>query len=217
MITDDLGPGLYSGCCRVNYQGEPAYMTVAHGGPKADDYTFPGCTDTDITGLQVYQGSEQIPLGNIAEYDYDKDFSIIVPDDYENDLSPRVHPGEGPVFGHVTEDGVDDSMGEPVRKFGACTGSVLAGDLYDHRLWGPCGGAWKTKYVFSKGHPCAGDSGGPNYIIESLVGNGRIVGLIGSTWGKMGDHSTIAPAFYEIANDETYDVSVGDGYLDQCS
>lgn len=202
----------------VQYDGNPMLMTCAH--PIPDDYTYPGCSSKDIIGQTMYQGSRNNgtelgpKFGEIVEYDYDKDFVIIDPVHYDGTISGEPAPDEQDktYFGHITRDGLDqyeDDYDHQPNSYGSRTGDTVNANLYKHREWGPCGGAWETRYVYIDEYQvCHGDSGSPFFIKDDVLGVGEVIGLLGHMWGGRHKYDyRLGPAAYEIA--DNYPISFG--------
>lgn len=200
----------YTGSCQVQYDGSPMYLTVAHG--PADNYELYECSDDDLTGDVVYQGDSETPLGEIYAYDYDLDMAVIDP--YDDNLSDKLIPEDYTVFGHVSEDGVADykSSGETIYFFGAKRGERTSGTIRKQFQWTPC---WENDssvdqpYIrFNDINPCYGDSGGPYYVIDDILGIGNILAIISIHHSGCADWNTSrGPAAFEMVNDHPMDFS----------
>lgn len=198
----------YTGTWPIDYDGNSAYLTVSHG--PADDYNTGDCPSGSILGAEITQGEFQEPLGQVVEYDYQQDFSVVDPYDGVN-LSDEIVPEDVSVYGHVTEDGVDSYQadGTTTHLYGARSDQKLNHQIVSHFDWNPCeqstDGPNTAPYVrFEGASGCGGDSGGPHYVTDSLLGIGTILALFGPNYGGClynGTESSRCPAAYGIANE----------------
>lgn len=183
----------HSWTCQVQYGGDTALLTAAHG--------FNGCDcDVDITGHELLHHDRF--LGNVVEYDNYMDFAV-VDDQSDINLSDTVTDEDYSIIGTYTKDGLEElrSNGDTVYHYGArtCRTSGVIERIYPH--WGgPCGNANEIG-IRSSAETDGGDSGGIHYNIEQFLVVGRAIAVIAPHYGAESE----GIAAYRI--EDEYDIS----------
>lgn len=204
------GGGKYSGGCQVQFDGNPMYLTCAHG--PASNWSLGDCSTDDITGKEITQGASDTPLGTVSEYDYNQDFSVIDP--YDDNLDDKVIPEDYSIFGHVSEDGIADhqSTGETIYQYGAKSGERRSGTIRKDFQWSPCYNSsfhHEVSYIrYDDLVPCNGDSGSPYYVIDDILGVGTVIAIASILYGGTEDWNTSrGPSAYDMTNRYPMDFS----------
>lgn len=207
-IEDD--ESWYSGGCQIQYNGSPMYLTCAHG--PATNWTLGDCSTEDITGVEVDQGAARVPFGTVHEYDYNQDIAVI--DAYDDNLDDTLVPEDETIFGYVSEDGIADyqSSGKTIYNYGARSDIKREGTIKKDFQWSPCyqtNFEQKVSYIrYDDIVPCNGDSGGPYYVIEDILGIGTVISMVSILYGGAEDWNTSrGPSAYDITNRYPIDFS----------
>jgi len=202
----------YSGGCQVQYDGSPMYLTSAHGPAFGGDYPGDCPEDEDLTGYEIDQGGTREPFGTVHAYDYNHDFSVVDP--YDNNLDNTIAPESTMIWGHVSESGIADyqSSGETIYLYGAKSGQTRTGTIKKDFQWSPCyrdSIHQEVPYIRYDGMSgCNGDSGGPFYVKDDIVGVGEFIAITSILYGGFHDYETSrGPAAYGLANNFPMDFS----------
>lgn len=161
----------HSGACDIVYDGNPAYLTCAHGMGECGD---------DITGQVVKSGADPgKKIGEVVDYNWRGDWAV-VDVTWDNEISGLANAiidsyTTYGVSGHVTQDGLDylASSEETVYQYGmmSCESS---GKVNDPSLWYSYCEGDMVKFVSTTCDTESGDSGGVHYrnlgFGETIIG-----------------------------------------------